>query len=107
MLKVEQHPDKTFIGRVERGFDFLGYFLQPKKLEVALSTLKRFGNRITLLYEQGADYVRIEKYVWHWLKWVRSEIGGAVMMRANELIIHLEYVLRTLLCYGVEDRHSA
>ncbi|MFI5453890.1 MAG: hypothetical protein ACHRXM_00400 [Isosphaerales bacterium] len=24
-LKVEQHPDKPFIGRVSRGFDFLGY----------------------------------------------------------------------------------
>ena len=24
-LKVEQHPDKTFIGRVEKGFPFLGY----------------------------------------------------------------------------------
>ena len=29
LLKVEQHPDKTFIGRVERGFDFLGYFIKP------------------------------------------------------------------------------
>jgi hypothetical protein len=25
-LKVSQHPDKTFIGRIERGFDFLGYY---------------------------------------------------------------------------------
>ena len=24
-LLVEQHPDKTFIGRAERGFYFLGY----------------------------------------------------------------------------------
>lgn len=24
-LGLEKHPDKTFIGRVERGFDFLGY----------------------------------------------------------------------------------
>jgi len=22
---LEKHPDKTFIGRIERGFDFLGY----------------------------------------------------------------------------------
>ena len=25
-LKVSQHPDKTFIGRIERGFDFLGHY---------------------------------------------------------------------------------
>jgi hypothetical protein len=24
-LKLEKHPDKTFIGRIEKGFDFLGY----------------------------------------------------------------------------------
>ena len=24
-LKLEKHPDKTFIGRIDRGFDFLGY----------------------------------------------------------------------------------
>jgi RNA-directed DNA polymerase len=24
-LKVSRHPDKTFIGRIEKGFDFLGY----------------------------------------------------------------------------------
>ncbi len=24
-LKLEKHPDKTFIGRISRGFDFLGY----------------------------------------------------------------------------------
>ena len=23
-LSLEKHPDKTFIGRIERGFDFLG-----------------------------------------------------------------------------------
>jgi len=24
-LKVKQHPDKTFIGKIEKGFYFLGY----------------------------------------------------------------------------------
>jgi len=28
-LKLQQHPDKTFIGRVSRGFDFLGYLFTP------------------------------------------------------------------------------
>jgi len=31
-LKVEQHPDKTFIGRVSRGFDFPGYLFTPAGL---------------------------------------------------------------------------
>jgi retron-type reverse transcriptase len=28
-LRVEKHPDKTFIGRVVSGFEFLGYHLKP------------------------------------------------------------------------------
>ncbi len=83
VLKVEQHPDKTFIGRVDRGFDFLGYFLKPKKLAVALSTLKRFKQRMTQLYEQGADYFRIGEYVRHWLKWVRAGLPNVSFGRNN------------------------
>ncbi len=54
LLKVEKHPDKTFIGRVERGFDFLGYFLKHGMFNVSISTLRRFARRIIQLYEQGA-----------------------------------------------------
>ncbi len=31
-LRLEKHPDKTFIGRIERGFDFLGYHFGPAGL---------------------------------------------------------------------------
>ncbi len=75
-LRVEKHPDKTFVGRVERGFDFLGYFLKPGILRVSVDTLKNCVNRITRLYEQGAGIVRIGEYVKHWLIWVRAGITG-------------------------------
>ena len=29
------HSDKTFIGRIEKGFDFLGYHFGPEGLSVA------------------------------------------------------------------------
>ena len=28
-LLLEKHPDKTFVGRIEKGFDYLGYQFQP------------------------------------------------------------------------------
>jgi len=46
-LLVEQHPDKTFIGRAERGFDFLGYHFTPDGLSVAEKTVERFVERAT------------------------------------------------------------
>ena len=52
-------------------------------LKVSVDTMKRFTQRISQLYEQGAevgsvraDSVRIVKYVMHWLKWVRTGVLG-------------------------------
>ena len=51
-LKVEQHPDKTFIGRIEKGFDFLGYHFSREPLCVANITVKKHVERFIRLYEQ-------------------------------------------------------
>ena len=76
-LKVEIHPDKTFIGRVARGFSFLGYRIKSDGIVgVAVQTLERFSERMTRLYEQGATPERIGKYVRRWLQWVRAGLEG-------------------------------
>ena len=54
-LKIEKHPDKTFIGRADKGFDFLGYRIKPDLLSVSVITIKRHVERIDRLYEQGAS----------------------------------------------------
>jgi len=71
-LRLEQHPDKTVIGRIERGFDFLGYHFNPGRLSVAGKTVERLMEHIARLYEQGADYRRIGLYVKKWLQWVHA-----------------------------------
>ena len=72
-LKLEKHPDKTLMGRTERGFDFLGYhFESDGQLSVYNKTIERFKERIVRLYEQGADASSIGQYVWRWLLWARS-----------------------------------
>ena len=51
-LKVKQYPDKTFVGRISRGFEFLGYAITtPGIVGVAKKTLERFVERVTRLYE--------------------------------------------------------
>ena len=75
-LKVEQHPDKTFIGRISRGFDFLGYLFTPAGLEVAPRAVEHCVERVSQLYEQGADLVRIGAYVRCWQRWARSGLRG-------------------------------
>jgi RNA-directed DNA polymerase len=82
-LKLEKHPDKTLLGRTERGFDFLGYFIKPGRLSVSLKTIKNFVERIARLYEQGADSDRIGQYVMKWVQWVRA----AILSHRHNLII--------------------
>ncbi len=73
-LKIEKHPDKTFIGMAIKGFDFLGYRVKPGKLSVSQSTIKRHFERIDRLYEQGAGYNRVRQYVLRWFDWLKAGI---------------------------------
>jgi RNA-directed DNA polymerase len=77
-LKVEQHPDKTFIGHVASGFDFLGYQITDQQFTVSARTKQRFVERVSRLYEQGAERTRIGDYVRHWQRWVMSGLGNAL-----------------------------
>ena len=79
-LKVEQHPDKTFVGYVERGFTFLGY--QSKStgpVGVAPPTVERLIERVTRLYERGASTRCIGEYARRWMVWVKSDLSGRVV----------------------------
>jgi len=31
--QLKQHPDKTLLGRIERGFDFLGYHFSTEPMQ--------------------------------------------------------------------------
>ncbi|MGD1703152.1 reverse transcriptase domain-containing protein [Dapis sp. BLCC M229] len=73
-LLVEQHPEKTFIGRLSRGFDFLGYRFSPGGLTVALQTVERCMVKVARLYEQGASDERIGLYLRRWWQWVKSGV---------------------------------
>src|ERR1022692_4412197 len=82
-LSVEQHPDKTFIWRIERGFSFLGYWITEKGVTgVAPATWEAFQQRVARLYEQSAPLEEIrrgvEQYVRRWKRWVLSGVAEVV-----------------------------
>jgi hypothetical protein len=65
----------TPIGRVEKGFDFLGYHFCPGRLTVAAKTLEHVVARVRQLYEQepgAATCSRLGVYVQRWVRWVRA-----------------------------------
>jgi len=79
-LKLEKHPGKTVIGRVEKGFDFLGYHISPEGLSLAKKTVENFISRAIRLYEQEPeephDRSRLGLYVNQWCRWVQSGLPG-------------------------------
>ena len=87
-LRVEQHPDKTFIGRVSKGFDFLGYHFEPGNLGVAEKTIRKFVSHACRLYERATkkDQSRavpmvpsvVTDYVKRWNVWVNAGLNGGV-----------------------------
>ena len=78
-LCLAKHPDKTFIGRIDKGFDWLGYHISRAGLRVATTTLQHFVTRSLRLYEQevreGGTCSQLGDYVrWGW-GWVRAGIA--------------------------------
>jgi hypothetical protein len=76
---MEKHPDKTFIGRIERGFDFLGFHFSRTGLTVAKATIEKFVERASRLYEQEPGEVfastRFGMYVRRWVRWAAAGLG--------------------------------
>ncbi len=50
-LQLEKHPEKTFIARIEKGFDFLGCRFTPRSLTLARKTIENFLERALRLHE--------------------------------------------------------
>lgn len=87
-LQVEKHPEKTFIGRTARGFDFLGYWFSPSGLGIAQKSVERCMAKISRLYEQGASEKRIGEYLRHWWTWVRSGVEEVSEIRFDSWVIN-------------------
>jgi RNA-directed DNA polymerase len=66
----------TFIGRIERGFDFLGYHFTADRLTLAVGTLANVVDRATRLYEKERQRPKgpspLGAYVKRWCAWARN-----------------------------------
>ena len=79
-LQLEKFPEKTLIGRIERGFDFLGYHFGPKGLTLADKTISNFLTKALRLYDQEPLHTtmkRLGEYAARWVRW--SSSGGIIL----------------------------
>ena len=72
-LGLTTHPRKTWVGKVQQGFEFLGYHCSRKGLTVAQATVDRGVARIRRLYEQNrrgpSGETAVGVYVSRWWRW--------------------------------------
>jgi RNA-directed DNA polymerase len=83
-LKVDQSPDLTFIGKISKGFDFLGYQFGKEKLRVSNCTLENHIRRLTQLYEQKKKRqpnwkMLLDDYRQRRVTWVYSDILSSTL----------------------------
>lgn len=74
-LCVAIHLGKTFIGKVKKGFNFLGFHLTPTGVTVSKAALSRHEQKVARLYEQDAKPKRIRAYRLRWLVWALIGAG--------------------------------
>jgi hypothetical protein len=102
-LGLRTHPDKTFIGKTEKGFDFLGIQFQAGEIQPSRVSLTRLLERLeekfshaARLYEQGELHSLefIEQYLTHWQRYQQG-IGVASSVARSAFVGTLKHVYAT------------
>jgi len=60
-LHLTMHPNKTYIGKIQKGFNFLGYFYQPSRLLPSLESIRRVHERSAVRYAQVSRRRHVSK----------------------------------------------
>jgi len=73
-LKLNMHPDKTFIGCIKKGFDFLGvHFCDSPK--ISQTTLENHRSKLARRYAQNESSACIGAYIERWTSWCVSVLN--------------------------------
>jgi retron-type reverse transcriptase len=90
-LKLKMHPDKTFLGCIKKGFDFLGIHFGDT-LKISKTSQENHHAKIAQRYAQGASAACIGAYVARWTSWCRSVLncctGREVIENSKGRIAH-------------------
>ncbi|WP_423218543.1 reverse transcriptase domain-containing protein [Vibrio metoecus] len=90
------HPDKTFMGPIEKGFDWMGFgFTHWGCTQVAPRALNNHRQQCIRLYEQirklptQEQAIRMRRYVTKWIQW-RDNTFNSVITSTKSLLEGLQ-----------------
>lgn len=94
-LHLSLHPNKQSIGRVSKGFDFLGYQFQVgRKLRPSKESYRRLRINARRLYEREADTDQLLRYLKRWQQWIFAGLNKQVSLQGG-----LRRITRYILSY--------
>lgn len=73
-LQMKTHPDKTFIGRREKSFSFLGFQFCNQVLMISKASFENHQAKRLQLQEQQAPTQRLVDYGRRWLGWFTAGV---------------------------------
>ena len=90
-LRLTKHPDKTFIGRVSKTFDFCGFSFSPDgAIALAKKTAEKFTLTLHKLYEYSQEAeAKVKQYKENFRRWLEginrrlNIVGGVVVAIPN------------------------
>ena len=83
-LALRLHEQKRSVGKIRKGFSFLGYRVQPgRRLRPSTESVRRMTTRFRRLYEQGATETRLWQYVSRWTRWLWGGLDGLVSRKGG------------------------
>ena len=83
ILKLTLHPDKTFIGKISRGFDYLGCHIEPMGARLSTACTFKAATKAHQLYEQTRDEERVRQYWKRFLRWGEDMVTMAAGLRGR------------------------
>jgi len=95
-LKLHKAADKTYIGKISKGFDFLGYRFDGQNLTLAAKTVRKMTQKWQQLYEQAGknkptskrdsfDVGAFVRYLLRWIKWTTAGLNGVTLYGGENL----------------------
>lgn len=91
-LKLSLHLDKTFIGKINKGFDFLGYRLSNESISINDTTLDHFRTQLQQRYAQEGSKERLVDYVRRFSLWCRSGVQQCPKWNDKEACQKIEHI---------------
>jgi hypothetical protein len=70
-IKLKMHPDKTYLGCIKKGFDFLGIHFGELS-ELSKTSLENHRFKLAQRYAQGVSSACIGRYIERWTSWCKS-----------------------------------